>query len=430
MSAATYHEPPRELPLVAQCDVIVAGGGPAGVAAALAAARLGARVRLLETHGQLGGIWTSGALCWLLDHQHKRGLLPLILARLAARDGQLSYAYDVETMKLVLDELCAEVGVAVRLHTRVVAAGVADRQVTAVLTESKSGREAWSAPVCIDCTGDGDLAAWAGCRYEVGRPGSGECQPLSLMALLGGLDHAALQAIGVLHGQPQVGQCKVRFLAELARAGVQPSYSQPTLFALPGGLVAMMANHEYGVRCDDASALSAATSRARAEVFGLTTALRALGGPWAGLRIVATGAQIGVREGRRIAGRYTVTADDLITGARHDDAVCRVTFPVDVHATNPAQHQGYSGEGVRAQPYDIPLRALLAADVDNLLLAGRCLSGDFIAHSSYRVTGNAVALGQAAGVCAALAAARGCQPAAVPFAAVAGGLEELANWMQ
>ena len=116
--------------------------------------------------------------------------------------------------------------------------------------------------------------------------------------------------------------------------------------------------------------------------------------------------QIGVRDGRRIAGRYTVSKEDLIKGAHYEDGVARATFVVDVHATT-AEHNkksGIHGSDIKVKPYDIPLRALIAKDVDGLMMAGRCISGDFIAHSSYRVTGNAVAMGEAAGAVAATAA--------------------------
>jgi len=113
------------------------------------------------------------------------------------------------------------------------------------------------------------------------------------------------------------------------------------------------------------------------------------------IRLVATAQNIGVRDGRRIHRRYTVTKDDLLAGSRHDDAVCRATFPVDVHSES-----GFGNEGIRSQPYDIPLCTLIAKDVDGLRLAGRCISGDFLAHSSHRMIGNAVAMGEAAGVVA------------------------------
>jgi hypothetical protein len=138
----------------------------------------------------------------------------------------------------------------------------------------------------------------------------------------------------------------------------------------------------------------------------IVNGLRKQGGPWEGLQIAATAEQIGVRDGRRISGRYVVNKDDVIVGARHDDAVTRSTFSVDIHALS-AEHNktsAYSSAGIKVKPYDIPLRAMIAKDVDGLMMAGRCISGDFIAHASYRVTGNAVGMGEGAGVVAALAA--------------------------
>jgi hypothetical protein len=155
-----------------------------------------------------------------------------------------------------------------------------------------------------------------------------------------------------------------------------------------------MANHEYGASGLDAGRITQAMLAARDELHRIVNGLRALGEGWAGMHIVATAAHIGVREGRRIHGAYTLTADDLLHGRRHLDAVCTVHFPVDVHATNHAHGAGYGNEGVHSRPYDIPLRALIARDVDNLLIAGRCISGDFLARASYRVTGNAVPLGK------------------------------------
>lgn len=420
----TYTEAARAVPLVEEPDIVICGAGPAGIAAALAAARGGARTRLLEAQGCLGGIWTAGLLSWILDHGNKGGIMAELLAALEARGARRYNAYDAEILKLILEEKCLEAGVDVRLHTRVVAAGVDDaHRLRVALTESKSGREAWGAKAFIDCTGDGDLAAWAGCGFDLGHPETGECQPMSLMALLAGVDAHALQAAGFVRVTTDPGDCKKNFLAELRRAGVDPSYHGPTLFSIRDDLIAMMANHEYGVSGLNADELTRATLAARAEVHRLIDALRALGGVWEHVFIVATGAQIGVREGRRIRGRYTVTVDDLAAGARFDDAICRVKFGIDVHSTNPSRDgKAIAPKPVKSQPYDIPLRSLIAKDVDGLLMAGRCISGDFIAHSSYRVTGNSVACGEAAGACAAIAATSGRLPHEVPFAEVAARL--------
>jgi hypothetical protein len=167
-----------------------------------------------------------------------------------------------------------------------------------------------------------------------------------------------------------------------------------------------MINHEYNASPINERDVTRATVSGRAEVNRVTTALRNKGGVWRDLLLVATPEQIGTREGRRIHGRYTVTQEDLRIGALHDDAVCKCTYQIDVHSTDPSKGKGFETETFTAKPYDIPLRALIAKDVDNLLLAGRCISGDFIAHSSYRVTGISVALGQSAGAAAALASTR------------------------
>jgi hypothetical protein len=244
-------------------------------------------------------------------------------------------------------------------------------------------------------------------------------QPMSMICLLTGIEPEAVAPFVRGLAEPKgLRNPKGRLLAEMKRAGVTPSYAGPTLFYIRKGLFCMMANHEYGVSGTDAAELTAATVRGRAEVHQLVGALRKLGGPWSDVQIVATTEHIGVREGRRVRGLYTVTADDLARGARFDDAVCRCAFPVDVHSTDPKQNKGIMRERVRAKPYDIPYRSLVARDVEGLLLAGRCISGDFIAHSSYRVTGDAVAMGQAAGAAAALAARTKRPPHELPWAEI------------
>ncbi|MBC8128482.1 MAG: FAD-dependent oxidoreductase [Gloeobacteraceae cyanobacterium ES-bin-144] len=414
--ASGYAEPAHNLPLLEDADVIVCGAGPAGVAAALAAARSGARVRLMEVHGCLGGVWTAGLLSWIFDFD-KPGLTREILRKLderGARRGtsKKEFVYEPEEMKLLLEDLCTEAGVKIRLQTRVVAAYRENNRLTTVITESRSGREAWQAPVFIDCTGDGALGALAGCAWDFGQVGNDKergcgCQPLTMNAIAVVRDASQMQKYisaynGDLKGHVEATK---NFKEDINRAGIDPSYGMPTLFRLRDNVVLMMANHEYGVRPDNADAMTAATIRARKEIFSITRSLRKLGGIWDGLQIVATAEQIGVRDGRRIHGRYTVGKSDLIKGSRHVDGVARVTFNVDIHAPDKKTNDEKSIDqaGVRVTPYDIPLRALIAKDVDGLMMAGRCISGDFIAHASYRVTGNAVAMGEAAGVVASIA---------------------------
>ncbi len=417
------NEPAKRVDVVSEHDVIVCGGGPAGVAAAIAAARTGANTRLIEVHGCLGGVWTAGLLGWILDGQGKHGFMRELMRRLfdlgAISDRQTEIpwggvGFNPEIMKLLLETMCAEAGVDVRLHTRVVA-GYRDQanRLETVITESKSGREAWRARVFIDATGDGDLAARSGCGFELGHPETGQMQPMTLWCLWGGVDERAVEPF--IYGRGSGAKPHARLLEAIRRGGHDPSYAQPAMFRVARNLFAVMVNHEYRVSGINADDLTAATIRAREELHHVTEALRSQGEPWSNLQIVATSEQIGVREGRRILGRYRLTRDDLVAGHQPTDVVCRVNFPVDVHALDPDKGKGYGNEGVRARPYGVPLRSLIAADVDGLLMAGRCISGDFIAHASYRVTGNAVAMGEAAGRCAAAAVAQDCLPHEVTY---------------
>ncbi|MDP0498082.1 MAG: FAD-dependent oxidoreductase [Verrucomicrobiota bacterium JB024] len=410
-------------PVVESCDVLVCGGGPAGFAAALAAARSGARTTLLEMHGCLGGIWTSGCLSWIIDHRNKTGIMPEIRERLIGLGGLASYgegkhssAYDVEVMKALLDTMALEAGIHVRLHTRVVSAVKDSNRLSHVVTESKSGREAWQAKVFIDATGDGDLAFQAGCRYAVGRPGSGETQPMSLMAIIAGVHARDIAAFYTDSSGGDRELTKHRLYEYLRAHGIAPSYSAPTLFRIHDDVFALMANHEYGYSGTNAQDLTDATLHARHEVNTIVDTLRRSGPPWDGIRLVATGNQIGVREARRIRGRYEVTLEDLTSGRQHPDPICTVTFCVDVHSTNPVSGRAFGNEDVIVRPYHIPLGAAIAADVDGLMLAGRCISGDFLAHSSYRVTGNAVQMGENVGKVAAYCAAVGQLPHEIDFA--------------
>lgn len=427
MMTRSITESARETPVVHHTDVLVCGGGPAGTAAALASAASGARTTLLECGGCIGGVWTSGLLTYVLDPKADSPVTSLLISELNQASGynkrkrldamnrqpwaEHSFIYDVEVMKWVLEQQCLKQGIRIQLHTRVCAVvkNPADSSlIHAVITESKSGRQAWTARVVIDTTGDGDVAAQAGCSFDLGRETNGEVQPLTLMCLVSTPYPERLQPICWKGGETLV--------KELEACGLKPSYGAPVLFEVRENLYGFMMNHKYGSALD-AAELSNATFEARDEIQRSIRALRERGGAWEGLRVVATGSQIGVREGRRIRGRYQVTAEDLTSGREHEDAICKVHFPIDVHATGRSTHSAFDPENkIKSRPYDIPLRSLIASECDNLLMAGRCISGDFIAHSSYRVTGNSVAMGEAAGCLAATAVSRGEHPGNVSLA--------------
>lgn len=427
---ASIVEPIRELTVGKSFDVIVSGGGPAGIAAALSAARGGAKTCLIEAHGCLGGIWTSGLLGYVLDSRQKGGILQELFDKLdnhQARNNGI--IFDTETMKLLLEQLCLEAGVYVRLHTRVAAAYRTESgdRIAAVVTESKSGREAWQAKVYIDTTGDGDLAAHAGCSFDYGEERTGVTQPMSLIAVVTADPPDSYASI--TSNTPARG---IRLISEAERASFRLSYERSSIWHIRDRLYVMMANHEYGKSALNADDLTEATMHARKELHELVESLRGLNGIWSSLRLVNTAAQIGVREGRRVKGRYMVRVDDVVQGQRHHDAICRVHFPLDVHSPHPDEKTGlhrindkFKTYREQMQAYDIPLRALIARDVDGLLMAGRCISGDFLAHSSYRVTGNAVAMGQAAGVLASVAVGKNLHPHEVAWRDVEAALGEV-----
>ncbi len=412
---------PEKIPEAGAAEVIVAGGGPAGVCAAIAAAETGAVTMLIEEAGCLGGVWTSGALAWILDAEGKsrKSILTRIVKTLRQRDelefaGAGTPAFQVEAMKVLLDELSLAAGVKIRCYTRVV--GVkrsSEGAISHLITESDSGREAWGGRVFIDCTGNGTLGALAGNAFELGEPSTHRTQPMSLLALLTGLDPEQVRPY--LAEQGAWHEVAARFSSLLSEGTYRPSYRGVALFHLGKGLFMLMANHQYGCSSLDAGDLTKATIAARGEIYRQIQILRTRGPVWRNVQLVATGARIGAREGRRLNGLYRVTLRDVLTGKTHPDGICPVRFGIDVHALSQDGDCKLEATPPVAGCYEIPLRALIARDLPNLLMAGRCISGDFHAHASYRVSGNAAVTGQAAGILAALAAKRGTFPANVDY---------------
>ncbi len=418
MASTTISEPEKSIPVVRETDVLVCGGGPAGLAAAFTAARAGARVLLLERHPFLGGVWTAGALTIILDAQNKSGLVREISQRLEAQGDVGHYhpwfsapIYGIEAMKGLLDEMVAETGIEVQLYTQVVAVAREGSRVSGVFTESKSGREFIRAKVVIDTTGDGDVCAQAGCDFEYGRPKDGKVQPMTLYGRIGG--YHGLHA----RHQPMLGIAQA--------AGFQLSYERVTLFPQPGqpGVFMLMATHLFASALD-ARELTRAEFQGRKEIREFVQILKTQGGDdWKDIYLIDTGPFLGVREARRILGKYYLTGEDIQVGRRFEDGICHVRFNVDVHHPDPKEGRGLFN--IKVQPYDIPYRCLLARNLDNVMMAGRCISGDYLAHASYRVTGDAVATGEAAGLGAAMALDAGCAPDAIEMSVFLARLAEM-----
>lgn len=392
-----------------EADIIVAGGGPAGIGAAITAAKCGKKVLLLEAAGCLGGIWTSGTMTCVIDFG-RGDVAKELIRRLDAMDARVprrakmldhNFLVEPEYMKIILDDMCAEAGVRYILKCPVVAVEKdrSGRKVTAVFTESKSGRQRWAAKAFIDATGDGDLAAVAGCGFDFGgeKPGDND-QPASLHSLVTIEDDSRIAQF-IMNDPSAFGpdgastsNRKIAFKEEAARCGSDAA--APTLVRLKKNLLVMCSGFEYGVRVDDAEAVTRATVHARKEIFNLTEALKKNGGEkWKGLRVVSSSDRIWNRAARRIHGVYTITNEDIIAGAQFPDAVATSNSEIDVHS----QKKGDAyllDPGIKTKPFQIPFRACQARDVDNVYMAGRCISGNFYAMASYRMSGPAVEMGE------------------------------------
>jgi hypothetical protein len=442
--------PPRSALQAAETDVLVVGGGPAGLGAALAAADAGADVVLVERYGFLGGNATAALVMpWMSFHTRRPqpprlgdvGLFPTdhgegepvvagkhveVIDRLVQSDGALlpspetgyTVPFDPEVLKEVALDLLDASGVRYLLHA--FASGVrTPGRAGEVVFETKSGPVVVTARVTVDCTGDGDVAAAAGAPFEMGRESDGLVQPMTLMFRLVGYDPSAFAGYVAEHPDQWRSVHGLWDLVEEATAaGDLDLAREDVLFfasAHPGE-VAVNSTRVSQVFGTDVFDLTRAEAVSHRQMTQVAAFLRDYVPGFADSYVAQSGVQVGVRETRRILGDHVLTGQDILTARKFDDVIARGTYPVDIHNPN--------GRGTVLRPvpagdaYDVPLRCLLPRDVDDLLTAGRCISGTHEAHSSYRVTPIAMATGQAAGVCAALAAAAGCPPRQVEVAAV------------
>jgi hypothetical protein len=427
-----------------EADVLVVGGGPSGLGAALGAARAGADVILAERYGFLGGNATAALVMPLMSFHNevraaadesngKLRLLPTdhgpgepvvagplhdLLEALFAVGGAVpptqetgyTVPFDAECYKLGTLDLLDGAGVRFLFHS--FASGTADG---GVVFEGKSGPLVLNAPTIVDCTGDGDVAAAAGAPYELGREQDGLTQPMTLMFRIVEFDRAAFSRYAMDHPDQWRGVHGLwELVAEAHAAGELDLPREDILFfATPHEHEVSVNSTRVSGRGNDVFDLTRAEWLTRRQMRQIVHFLRTRVPGFERSYAAQSGVSVGVRETRRIVGDYVLTGEDVLTANKFDDAIARGSYPVDIH--NP------SGKGTvltrlpLREAYDIPLRCLLPRDVDGLLVAGRCISGTHEAHSSYRVTPIAMATGHAAGVCAALAARRGVTPREVPY---------------
>ena len=390
-------------------DVLVAGGGPAGIAAAVVAARRGAGTILIERYGFLGGMATAGLvnpfMGWHAGGEPLvAGVFQEMLELMAAVGGyggeRQPTAFDPEAFKLVADQLCRQAGVQVRFHTLVTRADVAGSAITALHTESKSGAEQWTARVYIDCTGDADVAFLAGVACDEGREADHLTQPMTLNFRMADVD---------IERMPSREEINRLFDTAKAEGRVTcPRENMLWFHTLKAGVVHFNTTRVTGLSATNADDLTAAEFEARQQAHELARFLVSDVPGFERAYLQQSAAQIGVRESRRIRGHYALTADDVVQARKFPDGIARSNYPIDIHSPTGA---GTDIRGVaEGDYYEIPYRCLLPQGIDNLLVAGRCVSSTHEGQAALRIMPTCFAMGEAVGVAAALACQQGISP--------------------
>ena len=410
----TYHENAKELPIAGEYDVIVAGSGPAGTAAAVMAGRMGAKVLIIEWNNSIGGISTSG----MMSHWTGSVTSPLyteILQKSAdmnegEQKGKIQQFINPENLKTVYLDMLKDANVDVLLYTFVCGVVMEGDQLTGVITESKSGRRVFRSKVVVDGTGDGDVAAFAGVEYHKGRESDGKMQPTTLMFKVAGVDMSRAVLLGSFESTYQTEKGELQALAKEHipyPAGHLLAYKS----TLPGIVTCNMTNCTDidGTKADD---LTRAEIVCRSQMPAIVKYLREFVPGFENCYIISAGSMMGVRETRHFKGVYTLNENDILTAKVFDDWVVRgAHFNFDVHNMTGS---GLDATGVQkhwTQPkgYTIPYGCLVPEKINGLLLSGRNISGTHIAHSNYRVMPICVGIGAAAGVAAAAAINKGVQ---------------------
>lgn len=393
-------------------DLIVAGGGFAGVAAAIEAARKGLQVLLVEKYNCLGGAAVSSLVMpfmpyWTHDPETEErkslagDIFSMIIGELEQQESAFhkhDVIFDEEILKLILNRLCLKHGVTLLFNTTVVGVQVESGTITGIRAWGKSRMLELHADYFVDATGDAELSVLAGCRYRVGRESDGLCQPMTLCFRIGGIDMAKYkQHRGNI--TPLYRQFREKGLIKNPREDV-------LLFrTMHDGILHFNTTRVVKLDPTDPMDVTRAELEAREQVFEMHQFLQENIPGFEDAYVQTTAMQIGIRESRMVEGEYTLTQEDLKSLARFDDAIAAANYDMDIH--NPegtGTSHYYFGKG---EWYEIPYRCLLPVGINNLLVAGRCISSTHEAQASYRIMPYCAELGQAAGAAVSLATQSG-----------------------
>lgn len=438
MTARTLTEPARQTPVHGEYDVVVLGGGPAGMAAAVAAARAGRKTILVERYGFLGGMGTAAGVtnfCGLHANvqgdirQVVHGVADDLLQRIARLGGlnaphalfgkTVAQAYDTAAYKIAADDLLLSAGVELLFHA--VAAGVVmdgERRVAALLVETKSGRRAIAGRAFVDGSGDGDLAAWAGAPYEKGDGAGGMLYPSTMFRVNGVDPQRAGRAWEVIPRMMAQAEAEGRWTFPRKGAIVRPQKSGIEWRVNVTQLADRTGNAIDGT---DALALSEAEVLGRRQIASVAGFLREVPG-FEQSYIVDIAPQVGIRETRRITGLVQLTEADVLQCASFEDTIGVNGWPLELHVKGDVEFRWPPIPESRGFNH-LPYRMTVPVGLDNLWVAGRCASMSHEAQSAARVTGACFVMGQGAGVAADLALDSGTTAAGVDVTALQSRLE-------
>ena len=432
------NEPARETPIFGEFDIVVIGGGPAGIVACAAAANFGRSVLLIERYGFLGGMGTAAGVtnfCGLHANVHGEirqvvhGVADELLGRIASLGGlnephlifgkTKAQAYDTAAYKIAADDLLLSRGARVLFHAYAAGVVMDGGRIDAVLIETKSGRRAIRAGMFIDCSGDADVAAFAGAPFDIGGDGGDMLYP-TMMFRLNGVDaEAAGEAWRTVPAlMEQAEKQGMRF----PRKG---AILRPQKHAIEWRVNVTQLASANGRPLDGTNAedLSEGEVEGRRQALGFFEFLKANAPGFENAYIVDIPPQLGIRETRRIRGAYSLTREDVLTCASFEDTIGVNGWPIEAHVAGDVKWEWPDIPNARGYNH-LPYRMLLPDKVANLLVAGRCASMTHEGQSAARVSGACFVMGEAAAAGAHLALAAGQAPAAIDVSSLQATLDD------